>query len=113
LQRERKHGFSPEETIQMVVDYTVNHLTVYELAAKHGCHRTTISRHLNQNGVNVTRCKMDTRQIKEAVMLYESGLSLKAVGKLLGITKTTIRQALIRAGITLRPARRILSKGQG
>jgi predicted transcriptional regulator len=55
---------------------------------------------------------MDNRQIKEAAALYESGLSLKAVGELLGITKTTVQQALIMAGITLRLARRISSKGR-
>jgi predicted DNA-binding protein (UPF0251 family) len=112
LRQEQKHEFSPEETVRIVVDYTVNHLTVYELAAKYSCHRTTISKHLKQNGVKVTHCKMDNRQIEEAIRLYESGLSLKNVGKLLTIAETTIRETLIRAGITMRPARRITKKGQ-
>jgi DNA-binding CsgD family transcriptional regulator len=106
LKRKQKYGFSPEETEQIIVDYTLNHLTVYELAAKYGCHRSTISKHLKQNSVTVTHRKMDDKLIKEAIRLYEAGLSLKTVGELMRIPKTTVRHTLIRAGVTLRPARR-------
>jgi IS30 family transposase len=110
IERNQKHRFSTEETEGMIEDYTNNKLTVYQLAEKYGCHRTTVSKLLKENGVDVTVAKMKDEDAAEAARLYESGLSLRDIEKKMRVCKTTISRALARAGIELRPARRVSRK---
>jgi transcriptional regulator of acetoin/glycerol metabolism len=54
IERNQKPHFSTEETEGMIEDYTRDKLTVYQLAEKYGCHRSTVNRHLRKNGINVS-----------------------------------------------------------
>jgi len=101
-QQHQRHYFEPTELAQMVIDYTEHRLTVYQLADKYSCHRTAISKQLKQQGINVTRNRMDENQIETAKQLYASGLTLKQVGQQMGITKSTIRVTLANAGVSMR-----------
>lgn len=49
--------------------------TMKDLASEFGIHRTTVSSHLNEQGVPVRRGGIDQDQAAEAVRLYEEGLS--------------------------------------
>jgi hypothetical protein len=44
-------------------------------------------------------------EVREGARLYQSGLSLAAVGEKLGFNKQTVRKYLVAAGVTMRPSR--------
>lgn len=77
-------------------------LTVYELADRFGCHRTTVSGALKSHGVRMRRLPLTEEQTEEAVRLYDSGLSLAKVGERVGANAETVRQRLLERGIVLR-----------
>lgn len=58
--------------------------TVYDLAREFGVHRTTISERLKASGVSLRFQPPGEQVVVEMVKLYESGLSLAAVGARLG-----------------------------
>lgn len=47
--------------------------------------------------------KLTDKQISEMVSLYEQGRSVYAIAQKFGISHTTVRKALINAGVTMRP----------
>lgn len=47
--------------------------------------------------------KLTDKQIREMVSLYEQGRSVCAIAQKFGISHTTVRKALINAGVTMRP----------
>jgi hypothetical protein len=76
--------------------------TVYELAARFGIHRVTVSTHLHRQGITV-RCQgLDTEGIAQAVRLYQEGWSVARVGERLGVDGGTVWTALRTQGITMR-----------
>jgi transposase-like protein len=109
IKQSQKHSFSGDEIRQMVADYTEDRLTVYQLADKYRCNRTTISSVLKRNGVTVARERMDEATVAKAKQLYADGLTLKQVGQQLGICESTVRKTLIKAGTTMREPHRYVS----
>jgi len=104
---------SPSRNIQKQVRLSVNEAallccdyregaTVYELAAKYGCHRNSVSAHLKRNGVKMRVRSLTEDQILQAIELYESGLSLVKVKERMGVTSETIRLRLIERGVVMR-----------
>jgi lambda repressor-like predicted transcriptional regulator len=85
----------------LIVDYRTG-LTVYQLAARFGCHRSTVSRCLKSNGVRMRLTPPSKEQIEEAVGLYESGLSLAKVGEKIGCNPDTLRLRLRERGVVMR-----------
>jgi DNA-binding CsgD family transcriptional regulator len=77
-------------------------LTVYELAKRFKCHRTTVSGHLRARRVVMRLKPMTEEDVDRAVELYESGLSFVKVGDRLGRDGETIRQRLIERGVERR-----------
>ncbi|MCI9857240.1 hypothetical protein MIBA_03305 [Microbacterium proteolyticum] len=65
--------------------------------------KSTILRILRENSVVVRRQPLTTEQMKQAVMLYESGRSLSQVAKEMSVNQETMRVAIIKAGVELRP----------
>lgn len=47
--------------------------------------------------------KLTDKQIREMVSLYEQGKSHYTIAKQFGVSHTTVRKALINAGVTMRP----------
>lgn len=76
--------------------------TVYELAIRYGCHRTTISALLKRYGVSMRLQPPTERQLIEMLQLYGSGISLAGVGERLGFSATTVRTYLVKSGATMR-----------
>jgi len=79
-------------------------LSVYQLADKFGCHRSTVSQHLKLQGVKMRKRPLSEIQIDEAIRLYESGLSCAKVGKIIGADTGTIHRRLRERGVVLRGA---------
>jgi DNA-binding transcriptional regulator LsrR (DeoR family) len=53
---------------------------------------------------------MDAEQIEKSKQLYESGLTLKTIGKRFGVSDRTVNRALKQAGVTIRQSYRYASK---
>ena len=92
---------SPEQVQRLVQGYRAGK-TVYELAAEHRCHRTTISKALKQQGVTLRRVKPSDSQINVMVHLYSNGLSLATIGQQLGFDGMTVRKYLLQRGVRMR-----------
>lgn len=91
-----------EVQAEIVVAYqTGEHSTV--LARRYGVSKTALLELLREAGVQLRRQPMTPEQIEQARQLYERGLSLSQASGQLGIHQDTIRLALKRAGVTLRP----------
>ncbi len=78
--------------------------TVYELAALYGCHRSTISTMLREGGVHMRLQSPTALEVDMMVRLYQSGLSMKAVGLRCGFSPGTIGTALRGRGTSIRDA---------
>ena len=88
--------------ISEVVTAYKSGLTIYQLAKQFNCHRTTISRHLQTQGVEMRNRPLSETQIDEAVKLYELGLSCLKIGKIIGADDTTILRRLRKRGVVVR-----------
>lgn len=85
-----------------VIDRYRNGATVYELARDFGITRDTVARHLKQAGVIMRGQSPTTDQIDRMVTLYESGLSLAAVGYRVGFSARTVELHIKRRGVRTR-----------
>ena len=64
--------------------------------------RKTISILLQKQGVSPRYRKMDDTTTSRCIELYNSGLSLVAVGQKLGIDQATVRRTLLSRGVERR-----------
>ncbi|PKQ10130.1 MAG: hypothetical protein CVT69_01365 [Actinobacteria bacterium HGW-Actinobacteria-9] len=80
--------------------------TILELAARHDCDRKTVIRYLKLHCVETRYRRLSEEQIEEAVHLYESGLSLIKVGKVVGADPKTVKARLMEAGVPMRGVHR-------
>jgi DNA-binding CsgD family transcriptional regulator len=94
------------QILELVTSYASG-TTVPQLASEYQIHRTTVMRHLEQQGIprrpNVR--KLSDAQVEEAGRMYVSGLSTANVGKHFGVNAETVRTHLRRAGVQIRPRR--------
>lgn len=77
--------------------------TTTALAQAYGVAKSTILGILRANSVVVRRQPLTAEQVSEAAGLYESGLSLSQVAKRTGVNQETMRVAILKAGVGLRP----------
>lgn len=77
-------------------------VSVKHLAARVDVSRTTICAVLDAVGVARPSQRMTAREIAEAVDLYGQGLSIDAVGNLVGRSAPTVRNALLAEGVVIR-----------
>ncbi len=101
VRRQAAARLSERQVAALVEDYLAG-ATVYELAARFGIHRVTVSAHLHRQGVTVRRQGLDDEDVAEAIRLYQRGCSLARIGDRLGLDATTARTALKAQGIALR-----------
>jgi hypothetical protein len=90
------------EIKELVAGYEAG-ATVYELAGQFGVHRNTVSASLKRQGVGLRFRSLSSTQVAEATQFYHEGLSLLKVGERLGCGAECVRQALMKAGIEIRP----------
>ena len=79
-----------DHQIAALVDGYLAGATVYELAARFGIHRVTVSTHLHRQGITLRRQGLDTEGIAHAVHLYQEGWSVARVGERLGVDGSTV-----------------------
>ncbi|WP_327150085.1 hypothetical protein [Nocardia sp. NBC_01329] len=75
---------------------------MYELAARFGIERRTVSTILHRHQVPMRRCGLSPDQVDTAIHLYRLGWSLTRVGNHLDVAHTTVLAALRRHGIPTR-----------
>jgi hypothetical protein len=76
--------------------------TVYELAVEFDICRSKVSERLKENGVRMRLRSPSNQEICEMVRLYESGLSLAAVGKKVGKSVGTVKRYVLECGVQSR-----------
>lgn len=102
--RQAQRRLREAQVKELVADYLAGS-TVYELADQFGVHRHTVSGILERRGVSRRYQKLSPEQLDLACTLYRGGLSLTKVGRQLGRPAETVRQALMKAGVEIRPRR--------
>jgi biotin operon repressor len=92
----------PANQVAALVDGYRAGETVYELAARFGIHRATVSGHLHRQGVTLRRQGLDVESIEHAVRLYKDGWSVARIGDRLGVDATTAWTAIKNQGTRMR-----------
>lgn len=96
--------FLSEVQIDEIVGLYKGGLSMNKIAEMFGAHKRTIAAHLVRRSVPLrlhqTIAADDTA---EAVRLYESGMTLLAVGRRFGVSQQAARTAIAGAGATIRP----------
>ena len=109
--RQRQKRLDENEIERLIAEYRTG-LTVYQLATRFGCHRTTVSECLKARGIQMRRRPLCEEQIIEAIRLYQSGLSVAKVADQVGAKSETVRLRLIERGVQMRDSRGLARKHQ-
>lgn len=92
----------PELIARLVSDYRAGHSTT-QLMQTYGLGKGTVLSILAECDVKMRGQGIPDNRLQEAIQLYRGGLSLKAVAHRLDCSAETVRQALMAAGVTMRP----------
>jgi AraC-like DNA-binding protein len=98
---QRQRRLDDQEQAQLLAAYEQG-VMINDLAAMFGLSRTAVMANLGRLGAESRRGVVD-RRIEEARSLYESGESLATIGNRYGVNPSTVRNALLKAGVTMRP----------
>jgi hypothetical protein len=90
------------DQVQSLIQGYVAGATTYELGARFGIDRRTVSKILHRRGVQMRRHGLSSGQVDEAIYLYNSGWSLARVGEHLGVDPTTVLNRLRERGVRTR-----------
>jgi hypothetical protein len=99
--RQRQRRLSDVQVQQMTNRY-LEGATVYELAVEFDICRSKVSERLKVNGVKIRLGPPSDQVICEMVRLYESGMSLAAVGKRVGMSVGTVKRYVVEYGVHIR-----------
>jgi hypothetical protein len=99
--RQVQRRLSPEEVEELVAAYVAG-ATALALAAKHSIHRTTVLALLERHQVSRRGRVLTPEHIEQAVSSYASGRSCASIGNEFQVNPETVRQALLKAGVTIR-----------
>ncbi len=86
----------------VIARYAAEEITTL-LAEEFGVAKSTILGILRANNVVVRRQPLTPEQVVEAARLYRTGLSLSQVAERLSVNQETMRVAILRAEVELRP----------
>lgn len=98
----RARRFRAAQTTQVVERY-LQVRNMREVAREFRVSRATVAKLLAKRGIDTSR-SMKPAEVKQAVRLYEDGLSSITIGKRLGFDNHTILNALRGHGVAIRPA---------
>ncbi|MPZ81445.1 MAG: hypothetical protein GEV28_13995 [Actinophytocola sp.] len=103
LKLRRARQLDAEQVQELIVGYQAG-ATVYELGARFGIERRTVSNILKRHDVPMRRRGLSPKQVDDAIHLYNLGWSLARVGQHLGVDHTTVLTKLRERGIPTRDA---------
>lgn len=84
-----------DEELELCIRLYSEGVSVYALAEKFSCHRTTISRSLKKAGVEVTHeASKKTALTEQVLKMYADYNKPADIGKVLGINCATVRKTL-------------------
>jgi DNA-directed RNA polymerase specialized sigma24 family protein len=99
--RQRQRRLSDVQVQQMTTRY-LEGATVYELAVEFDICRSKVSERLKKNGVRMRLSSPSDQEVCEMVRLYESGLSLASVSKIIGKSVGTVKRSVLESGVQTR-----------
>jgi DNA-directed RNA polymerase specialized sigma24 family protein len=99
--RQRQRRLSDVQ-VQLMTTRYLEGATVYELAVEFDICRSKVSERLKENSVIMRLGPPSDQEICEMVRLYESGLSLAAVGKRVGMSVGTVKRYVLECGVQTR-----------
>ncbi|MFV0318577.1 MAG: hypothetical protein ACK5O2_16645, partial [Microthrixaceae bacterium] len=86
------------EVDALVGDYLAG-MSVKALAERYGIHRATVFSHLRRRNVPSRRPGLGLDEKAEAVRLARAGVSMRAIGRRMGVDRKAVRAALVEAGV--------------
>ena len=86
------------EVDALVGDYLAG-MSVKALAERYGIHRATVFSHLRRRNVPSRRPGLGIDEKAEAVRLARAGVSMRAIGRRMGVDRKAVRAALVEAGL--------------
>ncbi|MCI1636766.1 MAG: helix-turn-helix domain-containing protein [Bifidobacterium crudilactis] len=84
---------TPSAMTRLVEDYHRG-ASVVHLAKVYGIHRSTVSAHLTRHGVLRRTPGLGAEESAEVVRLHEQGLSLRAIARVMGLSRKHVTQAV-------------------
>ncbi|WP_370894991.1 hypothetical protein [Janibacter sp. GXQ6167] len=91
------------EVDALVGDYLAG-TSVKALAERYGIHRATVFAHLRRRNVPSRRPGLGIDEKAEAVRLARAGVSMRAIGRRMGVDRKAVRAALVEAGLIVAEA---------
>ena len=76
-------------------------MSVKALAERYGIHRATVFSHLRRRNVPSRRPGLGIDEKAEAVRLARAGVSMRAIGRRMGVDRKAVRAALVEAGLIM------------
>ena len=86
------------EVDALVGDYLAG-MSVKALAERYGIHRATVFAHLRRRNVPSRRPGLGIDEKAEAVRLARAGVSMRAIGRRMGVDRKAVRAALVEGGL--------------
>jgi DNA-binding NarL/FixJ family response regulator len=96
----------PEEVDQLVADYAAG-VPISQLTETFNVDQRTVQKRVREAGLPRRSERLSQRQVEDAIRLYEAGRSTEFIARELDRGPTTVRRALLRAGVTLRTRGRL------
>lgn len=88
------------EVDALVGDYLAG-MSVKSLAETYGIHRATVCTHLRRRNVPTRRPGLGLDEKAEAARLARAGVSMRAIGRRMGVGRKAVRAALVEAGVIM------------
>jgi hypothetical protein len=92
-----------DETVIAILAAYQDGATTREVGERFGLAHSSVNKLLKQQGVIARRRSPTPEEVQRAVQLYEARYGTQAIAEQLGFGTSTIRRALVNAGIRLRP----------
>ena len=97
INQQQRHLFNNEEE-EIIEKYKAGKST-YALAKEYNCHRSTVSRLLKRNGIEVTKTKLN---IDDAIRLHEAGHTSTEIAQKYQMNQSAVTRRLRQAGVKMR-----------
>ena len=101
-ERQYQERLTPVERADVAARYIAGE-TMGSLASAFGCHRESIRRVLEREGVELWNWRSKVADVSKVVAMYKSGQTAAQIATELGVSSTSVLNHLRGAGVVLRP----------